>query len=210
MENEAMTDTDRMPTEIATALAACQAEIRRVGHDGQHQQQGYRYTSAEALLEATRDARAKAGLAIVQCGWDRLEGSRLSVRYLLAHKSGVSWELPRCTVPVVITTSARGNQTAADKAEAAALTYSLGYTLRGLLLIPRSDADDDVDQREDAPIVSTSSADVAMAIEAFGAVTVPAELETARAIGRAAYARASAEERQAIKAASDAAAARVA
>ena len=74
---------------------------------GQHQQQGYRYTSAEALLEATREARAKAGLAIVQCGWDRLEGSRLSVRYLLTHKSGVSWELPRCTVPVVTGTVGR-------------------------------------------------------------------------------------------------------
>ncbi len=36
-----------------------------------------------------------------------------------------------------------------DKAEATALTYSLGYVLRGLLKIPRTADADDLDQRDD-------------------------------------------------------------
>jgi ERF superfamily len=142
---------EKVPAAIATALAKAQAKVTRVGKDGANTFHRYRYTSAEALIESAIGVMGSEGLALVQCGWDIVQPAgempaRLSVRYLLTHVSGESWEMPPSSTPAI---PEKGRPW--DKAEAAALTYSLGYTLRGLLKIPRADADDDVDQRDDAP-----------------------------------------------------------
>lgn len=155
-----------MPPAIAKAIAIAQSKIRRVGHDAKNAHHQYRYTSAEAVIEACIGPMSEAGLGLVQMGWDRLapvsdvwcviddkgqtlelretSSARLRVRYLLVHESGASWELPAITIPVL---PEKGRPL--DKAEATALTYSLGYTLRGLLRVPRAEGDDDADQRDD-------------------------------------------------------------
>lgn len=175
--------TEVMPAEIAKALVKAQALIRAVGHDATNSFHRYRYTSAEALLDASREPMAAAGLALVQCGWsmtdprvvDSLEwvpavegrdgkGDRfiaqvtkevlpgvVRVRYLLTHDSGAAWELPPVECPVIPEAGRPW-----DKAMATALTYALGYALRGLLKIPRTgdpdktESRDDVDQRDDS------------------------------------------------------------
>ena len=144
-----MSTNEKMPAAIATGLAKAQARVKRVGKDGTNAFHKYKYTSAEALIEAAVDLMGEQGIALVQCGWDRIQRpedpARISVRYILTHASGESWEMPPSSTPVI---PEKGRPW--DKAEAAALTYSLGYTLRGLLKIPRADADDDVDQRNDS------------------------------------------------------------
>lgn len=155
-----------MPPAIASAIAMAQGLMQRVGHDGKNQHHGYRYTSAEAVIEAAIEPMKKAGLGLVQCGWEplpprcdtwfdvsdkgeqleqRVSGpARIEIRYMLVHESGVAWWMPPVTMPVL---PEKGRPM--DKAEATALTYSLGYVLRGLLKIPRTDDADDLDQRDD-------------------------------------------------------------
>mgnify|MGYP000246290882 CR=1 FL=1 len=155
-----------MPPAIAKAIAIAQGLMQRVGHDGKNLHHWYRYTSAEAVIEASIEPMAKAGLGLVQCGWEplpprcdtwfdvsdkgeqleqRVSGpARIEIRYMLVHESGVAWWMPPVTMPVL---PEKGRPM--DKAEATALTYSLGYVLRGLLKIPRTDDADDLDQRDD-------------------------------------------------------------
>ena len=173
---------EKMPAAIATALAKTQAKVLRVGKDGENAHHRYRYTSAEALIEAAVGLMGSEGLAIVQCGWDLVAPSgpempaRLVVQYLLTHVGGDTWWMPPSSTPAI---PEKGRPW--DKAEAAALTYSLGYTLRGLLKIPRADADDDVDQRNDAPTDRTVRIpSVAEVLLKFAATKTDAEHKEAR------------------------------
>jgi hypothetical protein len=172
-----------MPAGIAKSLVKAQALVERVGKDGNNKFHHYRYTSAEAVMEAARDPMAAAGLAIVQMGWtltdprivDTLEWvpavegksgkddrfipqpskdilpGRTTVRFLLTHDSGETWEMPPIVVPVIPEAGRPW-----DKALFTALTFAEAYALRGLLKMPRSgDPDeteagsDDGDQRDD-------------------------------------------------------------
>lgn len=155
-----------IPAKVAIALVKAQRLVKRVQHDQGNTHHNYRYTSAEALLEAATEWFGQAGLAFVQYGWRReapraeewlfasaenktvsIEESapaRLVILYALIHESGEVWEMPPTSIPVL---PEKGRPL--DKAEATALTYSLGYTLRGLLKIPRSDDGTDANQRAD-------------------------------------------------------------
>ncbi len=138
-----------IPKEVLEALVKAQAQVRAVGKDGNNQHHRYRYTSAEALIDAATAWMAAAGMALVQCGWrsvpPELTGmpDRLEVTYVVT-AGGALWVMPVVSTPIL---PEKGRPW--DKAEATALTYNLGYTLRGLLKIPRVDTDDDVDQRDD-------------------------------------------------------------
>jgi len=63
--------------------------------------------------------------------------------YTVAHKDGGAFECATSTPAI----EEKGRPR--DKAVATALTYSLGYFLRGLLLLPRVDEATDVDRRDD-------------------------------------------------------------
>jgi hypothetical protein len=166
-----MSEREKIPASIATALAKAQAKVTRVGKDGTNTFHRYRYTSAEMIIESAIGVMGSEGLALAQYGWDVTAAvgempARIVVRYALTHVSGESWEMPPSSTPVI---PEKGRPW--DKAEAAALTYSLGYTLRGLLKIPRADPDDDVDQRDDEPVSHAprrdSRADVARLCAAY-------------------------------------------
>ena len=185
-----MSTNEKMPAAIATGLAKAQARVNRVGKDGTNAFHKYKYTSAEALIEAAVDLMGEQGIALVQCGWDRIQRpedpARISVRYILTHASGESWEMPPSSTPVI---PEKGRPW--DKAEAAALTYSLGYTLRGLLKIPRADADDDVDQRNDDHTPQPTTARMVPAVEevlaAFEETTTEEQHKAAREMMEAAW-----------------------
>jgi hypothetical protein len=155
-----------IPAKVAIALVKAQRVVKRVGHDAANSHHGYRYTSAEAVIDNATAWLDQAGLALVQYGWHRvapaaeewmfIDGTgktvaaeesapaRLTIFYALCHDSGEVWEMPPVSIPVL---PEKGRPL--DKAEATALTYSLGYVLRGLLKIPRSDDGTDVNQRPD-------------------------------------------------------------
>jgi hypothetical protein len=131
---------------LAAALVKAQLAAEAVGKDKANAFHKYKYASAEAMLAEGREAITGAGLALFQLGWVvSADLAKMTVHYLLLeHTSGenVSWDAETSIIPD------KGRPQ--DKAEAAALTYSIAYTIRGLLLLPRVDESASVDTRDDS------------------------------------------------------------
>ncbi len=142
---------------FAAALVEAQRYARAVGKGSTNDFHRYKYASAEAIIEEAREALAHAGIAVFPLSWrierqittvDVRDGKPvplwvLDVTYRVQHESGESFEATTSTS--IIPEKGRPH----DKAEAAALTYSLGYYLRGLLLLPRVEPGSQVDERRD-------------------------------------------------------------
>lgn len=138
---------------LAAALVAAQAAASGVEKGSKNQHQGYKYASSEAIIEEARDALASAGLAVVRTSssvvWSesapdaKQRVGLVMVVYRLIHVSGEHIDMQAETPAVV----AAGRPE--DKAVATALTYSLGYFLRDLLLLPRVEEHAEVDSRDD-------------------------------------------------------------
>jgi hypothetical protein len=153
-----VSDQDKQAALFA-ALSRAVAKAQAVGKDSTNTFSHYKYASAEALIEESRGCLAAEGLAVMPKAWRVVPltaavptGSKVGmyfadvvVTYLVTHKDGGFVECeastPACT----------DNGRPQDKAVATALTYSLGYFLRSLLLLPRVDAEHDVDKRDDRP-----------------------------------------------------------
>jgi hypothetical protein len=137
-----------VPADLAKALALAQTRCKAVPHDKKNEYHGYRYTSAEAILIEAKEALTAAGLALVPIGQDLVTGEgHAEVRrtFLLMHLSGQSVPIT-ASWPVV---PDRGRPL--DKAFAGAVTTSLAYLLRDLLVMPRVDEADDLAARQDRP-----------------------------------------------------------
>lgn len=169
-----------MPPSIAKALVLAQKNVEPTVKDGLNKAQGYKYVKMDSLAEAARKALTSAGLSFVVVGASPYQADgerRLMVAAMLTHEGGDAWCLPEYSVPVLV----RGG--AADKAEAAALTYARGYLALCLLQIARED-EHAVDQRDDSPKrPAQSTADVAAMCTAFDACQDKAKL--AKLIDRA-------------------------
>lgn len=139
-------------SKLAAALAAAQKQAKSVQHDGHNTAHGYKYASAEAIIEESRDALSAHGLALLRVASvlhrptepiehvatnrrGESQAFHIPVVYqrtdLLLHESGESLTLE--TEWPIIPEAGRPF----DKATAAADTASLGYLLRDLLLLPR-------------------------------------------------------------------------
>lgn len=135
---------------IYKALVAAQRAASAVTKDAKNQFHGYKYASAEAVIEEARHALNDAGLALTLLGWDRVpvlsgdhQHPRVEVRYRLVHESGVAVDVSASSY--VIPEKGRPP----DKAEAGALTTNLSYVLRALLLLPREEEGTSPDTRDD-------------------------------------------------------------
>lgn len=137
-----------MMAALWAALSRAQGRVERVSPDRRHGQIGFNYTSSEAVIAAGSRALSAEGLALVpirtgeviETGAAESRSGPLArvmvwIRqtYWLVHADG-GWVQLVADVPV----RASGKQDA-DKSVYGALTQSLGYTLRDLLLIPRTD-----------------------------------------------------------------------
>ena len=137
-----MTDTKN----LASALLAAQKALPSVGKDAKNSFHHYAYVSAEAMIGACRDALHGAGLTVRRAGWKydgSVEGGIVNSTFVLTHGptgESVSDEIAWICVPE------KGRPI--DKAMAGALTSSLGYYLRDLLLVPRED-ESEMDRRDD-------------------------------------------------------------
>lgn len=143
---------------LFSALAKAVAASTPVSKGAENTFSRYKYASAESIIEEARGRLAAEGIAVLPKRWRivPLPGGPVSgggkasmhfadveVTYLVTHRDGGMMECEAST-PAVL-----DNGRPQDKAVATALTYSLGYFLRGLLLLPRVDAEHDVDQRDD-------------------------------------------------------------
>lgn len=131
---------------LASALLAAQKALPSVGKDAKNSFHHYSYVSAEAMIGACRDALHGAGLTVRRAGWKfdgSPEGGIVNSTFVLTHGptgESVSDEIAWICVPE------KGRPI--DKAMAGALTSSLGYYLRDLLLVPRED-ESEMDRRDD-------------------------------------------------------------
>jgi hypothetical protein len=142
-----------MAPEMSAALVKAQELSKAVGKDGTNKFHNYKYASAEAMIEEARSALTAAGLALAQVGVrfveaqtpraEKLPIGRVHITYRLIHTSGQVYEFESSTA--VIPEKGRPD----DKAEFGAITANLGYTLRGLLLLPREDESASPETRDD-------------------------------------------------------------
>jgi len=130
------------------ALVAAQKQMKPVTKDSTNAFHRYQYASAEDVITAARVALNGAGLALVR-SW-RIESNEMGI-WLHSHFQLIFEGSP---MPIDL-----GDSTNAfpiiedkgrplDKALAGALTTSLAYYLRDLLLIPKQD-ENQVDKRDD-------------------------------------------------------------
>lgn len=150
-------DIGRM-AELYAALARAIAASNAVEKDARNTHQGYKYASAEGLIEEARAALSAQGLACVpkRVRTVPLAGGAVSaggkanwyfadveIEYHVTHGGG-GVVVCEASTPAIV-----DNGRPQDKAVATAQTYSLGYFLRALLLLPRVDEGTDVDRRDD-------------------------------------------------------------
>jgi hypothetical protein len=134
---------------LFAAIATATFRAKAIEKDATNTHHKYKYASAEAVIEEARVPLAGEGVCVIQT-WDVLQRpdggawfADVLCTYLVAHKDG-GWMSFTVPVPAI-----RGNGRPEDKAIAASLTYSLGYFLRGLIMLPRVDSSIDTDQRDD-------------------------------------------------------------
>lgn len=154
------------------ALVTAQKLMKPVTKDSTNAFHRYQYASAEDVITAARVALNGAGLALVR-SW-RIESNEIGI-WLHSHFQLVFEGSP---MPIDL-----GNSTNAfpiiedkgrplDKALAGALTTSLAYYLRDLLLIPKQD-ENQVDKRDDTRHVPQT------VIGLSGAVSIKKKLKAA-------------------------------
>ena len=128
------------------ALLGAQSALKSVGKDAKNSFHGYNYTSSEGMISACRDALHSNGLVVSRTSWRFDAGTgefgMLISTFVLSFvdtNESVSAESCWFVVPE------KGRPI--DKALAGALTSSLNYYLRDLLLVPREE--ETMDSRDD-------------------------------------------------------------
>lgn len=131
---------------LATALLAAQRALPSVTKDAKNSFHHYSYVSAEGMIGACREVLHGAGLAVRRAGWKfdgSPEGGIVTSTFILTHAASGEAASDEVTWPAI---PEKGRPL--DKALAGALTSSLGYYLRDLLLVPRED-EAEMDRRDD-------------------------------------------------------------
>ena len=131
---------------LATALLAAQRALPSVAKDAKNSFHHYSYVSAEGMIGACREVLHGAGLAVRRAGWKfdgTPEGGIVTSTFILTHAASGETANDEVTWPAI---PEKGRPI--DKALAGALTSSLGYYLRDLLLVPRED-EAEMDRRDD-------------------------------------------------------------
>lgn len=169
------------PTKLfAAALIAAQQAAQAVAKGAKNGFHGYRYASAEAIIAEGRSALSSAGLGVIPLSWEvSPDKTTIEVRYRVYHVSGE--HLDGHFQTSVIPDKGRPQ----DKAEATALTYNLGYYLRALLLLPRVEADAEVDSRDDRNPQDATALIAGFRAELADAKTVAAFMRVAAGLAAA-------------------------
>ena len=118
---------------LMAALIKAQMAVSGVEKNARNDFAGYDYVSADGMVRQLRQSLLSAGLAFFRSGW-RLDGAKVISEYMLIHPDSGEHKVIISEMPVF---EAKGRPL--DKAVLGALTTSLSYVLRDLLLVPRVD-----------------------------------------------------------------------
>lgn len=131
---------------METALLQAQKAVQSIEKDAYNKFAGYWYTSAEKMVEECRKALHDAGLTVSRRSWavrndPALPSMPILVsQMILTHPASGDDQRSIIEYPVC-----EGKGKPMDKALSGALTTSLAYWLRDLLLIPRFEEEVDKD-----------------------------------------------------------------
>ena len=153
-------------TTLAIALLNAQREIRGVGKDGKNSFQNYEYVTAEAIVAVSRSALNTHGLTVdrefiiddAQAVLPMLPILKSTFHLSHAESGGTT---VRSTDWFIVENKGRP----VDKALAGALTSSLAYFLRDLLLIPKQEEADSLDKRDDREAENRKPADTTLGFQ---------------------------------------------
>lgn len=158
-----MTTTTKTPATGGTlieALAKAQRKVRPVLKAEKNEHHRFKYASADAVMEAAREALHAAGLTLEAYEQEVLQAGPLVLLVmsfrLLHPASGEAREYPRWQLPAC---ESKGRPI--DKAVLGAMTELRGYFLQHLLLVSRADSLDVSGRadREDRPVLRARGAD---------------------------------------------------
>lgn len=138
---------NEMTARIAASLLAAQRAAKAVPKAATNSHQGYKYADAESIIDEGRTALNGAGLSMLVTDV-KVDTStsppKIVSRILLAHESGDSYSYDREWFII----EQKGRPL--DKGEGGALTSSLAYAIRDVLLLPRDDDAAAMDRRDDS------------------------------------------------------------
>ena len=152
---------ERVTSGLLAALVEAQKTVTSIKKDSKVTGGGpsYEYASHNAVLAYGREHLASHGLALIS-GWTVSETiapeADIGRGTFVCGSVRIEWALVHAgDEPGVLTGWADIDAIAAksrppDKAVAAAVSYGLGYVMRGILLMDKTSATDDVDARDDA------------------------------------------------------------
>lgn len=151
MEDESKNEDGKGWGSVELALVAAQEAMKAVGKDGRNNHGRYDYSTAEGMIRATRLALNDNGLAFTRktSSIKMMAGFTdplLCSTFELVH--GLSKGIMDYSQEYPISKTSSSGKGTWDKTTSAALTTSMSYMLRDLLLVVRSD-DPEVDDRED-------------------------------------------------------------
>lgn len=137
-----------MTANILKALLEAQKKVEGAPKDGTNEYHKYQYTTAEEMITICRKALADAGLVVYRPSWRHTPATettppQIECQMVLAHPASGDVQEYTYTFPAI---PEKGRPL--DKAVAAALTSSMGYWLRDLLLVPRGN-ELSMDNRDD-------------------------------------------------------------
>lgn len=117
--------------ELASALAAAQAELSPASKNAQNPHLKNRYADIAAVYEAIRETLPKHGLSVSQIIMPH--ESKARVRTLLMHKSG-QWLASECLMPL--------DRNGGPQGMGSAITYARRYSLSAIVGVVSEDDDD--------------------------------------------------------------------
>lgn len=164
----AQAETPEQARGIFQRLYAAQRRIEKVSKSSYNQYADFWYTSAETMVAECREALHAEGLLAFRQSW-RVDHETLSVVSELVVACDDTGESMTNTVAMPYV-SGKGRPT--DKAVATALTASLNYWLRDLLLVPRVSLDEEMsarrDEHDEEPITQEQAAELAALFDQIG------------------------------------------
>ena len=137
-----------MVKNLQAALLEAQKSLDGVQKKSTNKFSNYDYVSAEDMVTNARKALIQAGLVAGRKAW-AYEQDKVKCTFFIAHPESGEEITGETEFPSV---ARKG--TPEDKALATALTSSLSYYLRDILLLPRFPKNENIDYYEDGPHVS--------------------------------------------------------
>jgi hypothetical protein len=138
--------TEQTSNGLWTALAAARLEIQGAAHDAKNDFHGYKYTSAEEVIDVCTKGLAKHGVSLIPMdfaiGEPKGDATLLKTQWMLCHEGGqVPIEREFVAIP--------GKGRPLDKAILGANTTLYAYILRDICGLKRPESKDDVSGRDD-------------------------------------------------------------